>query len=203
MSGSGLEEEVLPSYREALDQGKLKGGIIQAHLKWAVEHHGAEVTEAIRARVSKETAKLVLGPVLATVWYPFRALIELDRALAAVTDEDEAVTYHELGRYSAEINLTTIYKAFARGQPHEFFRREALLHRQFLDFGEVVYSQSEPTACRLAMREYPCYSKVFCHSAAGYYEQAAELHGGDSVRVVESECICEGADGCTYEISWK
>jgi uncharacterized protein (TIGR02265 family) len=203
MSGIGLEEEALPSHREALDQGRLKGGIIQAHLKWAVERHGAEVTEAIRSSVSEQTAKVVLGPVLATLWYPFRTLIELDRALAKISGDDQAATYHELGRYSAEINLTTIYKAFAHGQPHEFFRREARLHRQFLDFGEVVYSQSEPTACRLTMREYPCYSKVFCQSAEGYYERAAELHGGDSVRVAESECICEGADGCTYEIAWS
>jgi hypothetical protein len=190
--------------REQLDGGRVRGGILDSHLRWLRERDGEAALDALRAHVSPETARVLRGPILPISWYPFRALVEIDRAVVVVAglpDERGAIT--ELGRDSARRNLSGSFKSYARPNPHDFFAGVARMHRQYQDFGRAEYEHRGPTACRVSMLAYPCYSKVFCWSAAGYYEQAAALQGGRRGAVTESACVCEGDEACRFDVSWK
>lgn len=190
---------------QKLDGGRVKGAVFRAHIEWVVEHHDIEALDALIRRVSPDTGKALASGILANGWYPFRFVIETDRAIAEICAPGEAPgeIYRDLGRHSAEVNLTGVYKAFRKEDPHKFFERVAMHHRLFLDFGRAQYEQLGPTACRLSMLDYPCYSKVFCLSALGYYEAATRLQGGLLPVVNERECICQGGQACVYEISWS
>ncbi len=189
---------------EALDGGRIKGGILRSHMQWVAETQGGDALARICDRVSPETARILKSPIFPVAWYPFRALVETDRAIAAVVGvRDEKALVGQLGRYSARVNLTTSYKVYARENPHEFFLSAAQLHEHFLDFGHEEYERTGATSCRLSMIDYACYSKVFCWSALGYYEQATTLQGGKDAIVTESECLCRGASACRFEISWS
>jgi hypothetical protein len=188
---------------ERLDGGRIKGGILHAHLDWARQRIGQEYLAQLLARVSPATAEILSSSILATEWYPFRSVIELDRAVAAAVGGEELEVAAELGRHSARLNLTQQYKVFSGGDPAAFFRREALLHRQFLDFGRAQVESTGPNSCRISLSEYTCFAKVFCASARGYYEQAAQLQGGKLVVVREHTCICDGALACVFEVSWS
>lgn len=189
---------------EALDGGRVKGGVLRSHLQWVADHLSADAVDTLSARVPAETAKVLKSPILPVSWYPFRALIETDRAIAAVAGTpDEKSLIRELGRYSARINLTTAYKVYIRDNPQEFFQAAGQLRAHFLDFGREEYTQSGPTSCTISMLDCPCYSKVFCWSALGYYEQAAALQGGQHPEVVEEDCLCRGARSCRFAIRWS
>jgi uncharacterized protein (TIGR02265 family) len=188
---------------EVLIGGSLKGSIIRAHLDWAAKKLGKDALEKIRERVSEQTSKFLSSSILATQWYPFRTLIEVDKAIAALAGGNPDAVYLEMGRHSAGLNLSAVRKVFPHQQPHEFFQKEAVLHNQFLDFGRAEYVKTGSTSCRLVLSEYPCCSKVFCQSARGYYERAGELQGGKGIRVKETECLAEGDDACVFEISWE
>jgi hypothetical protein len=189
--------------KERLDGGRVRGGILQAHLHWVEDQRLPGGITALKARVSDETARVLDGPVLPISWYPFRALVEADRATAALAGGDEKATVVELGRHSARRNLAAGYRFYNRSQPHEFFATVTRMHPQYLDFGREEYESAGPTACRILLLDHSCYSKIYCWSALGYYEQATAFQGGREPEVAEVECACEGAPRCCFELRWS
>jgi hypothetical protein len=188
---------------ERLDGGHVKGGMLHAHVLWLTQNRPDVPLEAVRRRLSGETAHILASQVLPTSWYPFRAVVELDRAIAAACGADERETAVELGRHSARVNLTTSYRVFKKDRPQDFFQDQARLHARFQDFGTARFERLGENGCRLRMLDYPCYSKVFCWSGVGFYEEASALHGAVRPSVVEAECVCEGGSACLFEIRWE
>ncbi len=189
--------------REVLEGGKVKGGMLKAHLQWVAQNRPDLTVEDLCGRVSASTAAVLRGLVLAIGWYPFRAMVETDRAIAEACRGDPEALFKELGRYSARLNLSTSYKVYTRSEPHTFFQIAARVHDQFQDFGRAEYERTGATSCRLSMLDYTCYSPVFCLSGAGYYEQATALQGGRDPQVSEGECHCRGGSACRFDIRWS
>jgi predicted hydrocarbon binding protein len=196
-----------PAGKESLDGGSIKGGILHARFQWLREQgvpgDAEGVKTAIRQRVSEATAEELSGPVLPIRMYAFRTLIEVDRAIAALVHRDEQSLCRELGRFSARVNLTGTYRFFCKPDPHQFFETAARVHRQFQDFGTEEYSRTGLLSCRISFVDSTCYAKPYCWSALGYFEQATLLHGGEEPAVRETECRCDGAELCRFEIGWK
>jgi uncharacterized protein (TIGR02265 family) len=188
--------------REVLDGGNVKGGMLKAHLQWVAENRPGLTIDDLRRRLSPATATVLGQAILPVSWYPFRAVVETDRAIAAACGGDAEALITELGRYSARLNLGTSYKVYTRSEPHAFFQLAARLNRQFQDFGRAEYERTGPTSCRLSMSGYPCFSPVFCLSGLGYYEQATALQGGRDPRVAETKCQCRGGSECRFDIRW-
>lgn len=178
--------------------------MLRSHLDWVRETQPPGALEELLARLPDEIRSGLSGAVLATSWYPFRWLVELDRAIARRFEpSDEAAVLRDLGRYSARENLSTTYKVFDRRNNHEFFENSTLLHRQFQDFGTLEYERTGERSGRMSYHDYPCYSPVFCASGRGYFEQCLVSHGATSVQVEEIKCQCRGDDGCVFEMRWE
>ena len=191
----GVAKEVLPG-------GRMKGGIIKSHLAWLAENRPASDRDTFLSKLTPETKAICAAPVLATNWYTFATLIEIDRKLMELFGHGRMDFLKELGAYSARINLSTTYRAFNRDTNHDFFRNSALLHSQFQDFGKAKYEQVDDHSGRMIHTEYTCYSPIFCASALGYYDGCLTSHGASKATVVEKECQCYGAPTCTFEMKW-
>lgn len=189
--------------REKLEGGRLKGGMFRSHLTWLTEHGKPGDRDAVLARLPEDSRQQLSGMILVSSWFPFGWLIALDRAIMEVCCGGRIEAIEDLGRWSATINLSTVYKAFDRQTNHAFFENSALLHRQFQDFGNVRYERTGETSGRMVLSEYPCYSPIFCASAIGYYQGVLESHGGKNARVRETECQCYGDPSCIFEMSWE
>jgi predicted hydrocarbon binding protein len=188
--------------RESLAGGRVKGAMVRAHLQFVRDRFGepalAETLKALPPAVAAEVHGL-----LPSTWCAFESLISLDRTIARTAHRDERDLVRELGRYSAQINLSTIYRAFHRDDIHEFFRNSAMLHRQFQDFGDCVYENVGKTLGRISIRNAVCYSPAYCGSEIGYLEQVLATHGATSATVTEASCQCLGDDVCTFELRWQ
>ncbi|HEY3053585.1 MAG TPA: hypothetical protein VGK04_09390 [Thermoanaerobaculia bacterium] len=185
--------------REVLTGGRIKGGVIRAHLEWLRRNHGesavTHLVQSLPAHLSTE-----ISSALPSSWCSFESVVTLDRAIAQQHGNN---VLKDLGRFSAKINLDTTYRLFKREDIHEFFRRSVALHAQFMDFGTVVYEQSGDHGGRMLHSGYPCYSPTYCASAIGYYEEALRIHGGRNVIVSESSCQCGGDAACTFVMRWS
>ncbi len=181
--------------------GRVKGSMVRAHLQFVRDRLGepvlAQTLKALPAAVAAE-----IQGSLASTWCAFESLIMFDRAIADVAGRDEREMMRELGRHSAQINLSTVYRAFHRDDLHDFFRNSATLHRQFQDFGDCAYERLGDQQCRITIRNSTCFSPAYCASEAGYLEQVIATHGGKSASVTESTCQCAGDDRCTFELRW-
>jgi len=193
----------LESPKEILDGGRLRGGVFRSHIQWVRDTHGDVGLVKLWTALPTETAEALVGELFDTGLYAFRHLIALDRSIARLFGFEDEPTLVALGAYSARINLSTRFKDFNKNHPHAFFEQSARLHAQFQDFGRALYEKTGPMSCRMKMTGYPCYSKVFCWSAVGYYSQATEMQGGANVRIRETQCQCEGAEACVFDIRWE
>ncbi|HVR37947.1 MAG TPA: hypothetical protein VMU84_02555 [Thermoanaerobaculia bacterium] len=208
----GIYEKPLPVYnvpimittnarRESLTGGHVKGAMVRAHLKYVGDRIGEPFVARTIAALPPAVASEVDG-ALSSSWCSFESLVVLDRTIAQVCNRDERALMRELGRYSAQINLSTVYRAFRRDDIHDFFRRGAALHRQFQDFGTTEYEQVQPTRGRIVVRNAACYSPVYCASEAGYLEEVIAIHGGKEATIFESTCLCANDPLCTFELHW-
>jgi uncharacterized protein (TIGR02265 family) len=192
---------MLNSRREVLAGGRVKGAMVRAHLQFVRDRLGEAAVARTQAALPAAVAAEVDG-ILVSSWCKFESLVVLDRTIASIAGRDSNELMRELGRYSAQINLSTLYRAFDRDDLHEFFRKSATLHRQFQDFGTCVYEQLGPTSGRISIRDAACFSPTYCASETGYLEQVIATHGGTAVSVSESTCRCVSDDHCTFELRW-
>jgi hypothetical protein len=180
----------------------VKGTMLTAHLEWAKERLG-DLEKALGPHLSIESAAALQHFVLATEWFPFRTLIEIDSAIAQAVGGAPEQTYGELGRHSANVNLLNVYKGFVSTEPHRFFERSTLLHDRFQNFGKASYQKVNERAGKIRMEGYTCYSPVYCATAKGYFDEALRLmHAPGPISVVESSCICAGQPACVFDLSW-
>ena len=179
----------------------VKATIVHAHLAWAK----AEIPDLDRRLpplLSPDCRPVIEGGVLATHWFPFRCLIELDRAIATLAGGEVSDVMRSLGRFSAAQNLTGTYRAFVAEDPHRLFERTALLHAQFQNFGRSSYERCGPLAGRIRVDGCDEYSPHFCESAQGFYEGALQTLKGHG-RCAEPLCACLGDVACVFEMDWS
>ncbi|HSP17513.1 MAG TPA: 4-vinyl reductase [Thermoanaerobaculia bacterium] len=191
--------DVRPALREVLHGGRVKGGMVRAHLDWLRRNQGegalVELIHSLSPRVAAE-----IGAALPSSWVSFEAVVALDRAIAKQYGNN---VLKDLGRFSARINLDTTYRLYKREDIHEFFSRSASLHSQFQDFGTAEYERTGDHSGRMTHGHYACFSPVYCASAIGYYEEALRVHGGRNVIVTETSCQCGGDSTCTFVLRWS
>jgi hypothetical protein len=60
-------------FRESLDGGRVKGGVLNAHLEWLDAQKLPAGRSALAPRVSPATARLLETPLLPISWYPARS----------------------------------------------------------------------------------------------------------------------------------
>ena len=184
------------------DKAMVKGTMLRAHLGWAEKRFGAGL-EPVRRALPTPAPAFLSRMVLPTDWIPFSALIVLDRAIAEAAGGDPEDTWLALGRHSAALNLTGVYKSFISGEPHRFFERMTVLHHQFQTFGRSIYEQVGERAGRVRIESPTVFSPVYCVSGRGYYEEALRLLQAPGPIVVRhSACVADGAPACIFELSW-
>jgi uncharacterized protein (TIGR02265 family) len=189
--------------REKLDgPAAVKGTLVQAHLRWAEEQIADARTQLV-PQLEGQCRDLVIRGILATDWIPLRCLVQIDRALAQMTDLEAETAFAAMGRHSAEQNLRGVYRNFVAQEPHQFFEQMSFLHRRFMNFGRSTYEQTGERSGRVRLEEYVEYSPVVCASGRGYYEGALKtMKVPGPIRVEERTCQCAGDPACVYELAW-
>jgi predicted hydrocarbon binding protein len=188
--------------RERLgNSAAVKGTMLQAHLAWAqkalgdVSRLATHLDEPCRVFVDRRT--------LSNVWVPFRCVIQIDRAIAALAGGAADGVFRKLGGHSAALNLGGVYKSFVSDEPHRFFQQMAILHKQFQNFGDWSYEKVDDQAGRITLRDYDEFSPVYCASGAGYFEEALRmLKVPGPIVVAETSCQCAGDATCAFEMKW-
>lgn len=175
---------------EVLTGGQVRADVARAHLQWVRDYHGEHAIESLVALLPDED------------WISFESLITLDRTIERKFGRGRRGFLRELGRYSAHLNLSDAHGAFRGEAIHDFFHRAAMLHTRFQDFGTAAYEELDFTSGKMVHAAYPCFSRVYCTSAIGYYEQALLIHHAVPKRVEETSCQCDGDPSCTFELGW-
>jgi predicted hydrocarbon binding protein len=183
------------------DDAKVKGVMFGGRKKFLSETVGEEGFYAILAKLPPAALSAARTP-LASSWYDFEALVQLDRAIYEAMKATHPNVLALMGAASAELGIGRVYKSLDSAKLEDFLDSQTLFHSQFQKFGRVRFEKTDKGA-RMVYSNYPVYSPIFCASAVGFFMEAILRHGGEQPHVEETTCQTRGQDTCTYELTWK
>src|SRR5262245_31201878 len=106
----------------------VRGAMITARMRYVRERHGEDGVRRVLDAVEAPTRRVLEGRVSAHGWVDYDAFVDLGVTVDRLFGSGDLALRLELGRYSAEVNLPTIYRLFYRfGSPLYIFRRAAQL----------------------------------------------------------------------------
>lgn len=175
----------------------VKGSSISSKFDFVRESFGASAERELRENL-RGTADL--GTILDSSLYPFDLYDRILRAMADRFYDGDLSRLEEVGAYSAEKSLTTIYRAFTDGKDFlGFLSRIGLLHERFYTEGrmDVEVAENQQSA-RILLSGAPVYSDADLFVAGGFYIGAGRLLGLDSINYTLSRSEKEAL----FHLTW-
>jgi uncharacterized protein (TIGR02265 family) len=186
-------------------EARVGGNIILARRTFVQKRGGDALWEKVLAHLPPEDAKSLRRVLLVTTSYPLALNLKLDEAIAKeLYPTDGRRAFLEMGRASAETNLTGPQRAFVRpNDPHHLLSFAEAIYAYYYGQGRRIYQRTGPKSAVLTTLEAPASTPADCLTVVGWHERAIELSGGKDVQVVETRCRAKGDVVCEYRCSWS
>jgi hypothetical protein len=179
------------------EEYKVKGIAVRTKFDYVRENHGKSAEEALKSGLVQYRSHM---PLLDSSWYPFAFYDDVIRAIATRFFSGHLTGLREVGVYSAQQALTTVYKSFARsGSVAEFFKRIGSVHSTYYNLGEMR-DEADPAGngCTVLLSGAPVYSEADQEISVGFFLGACRLLGKP-----EARCSVRTANGgVRYELRW-
>ena len=175
----------------------VKGSSISSKFDFLRETFGSAAELELRESLRGEAD---LGTILDSSQYPFDLY---DRILVAIAErfyDGDLSRLEEVGAYSAQKSLTTIYRAFTQGKDFfGFLSRIGLLHERFYSAGKMeVEVAPDRQSARIHLSGAPRYSDADLFVAGGFYTGPGKLLGHEGIKYV----LARTDDGATFQLKW-
>lgn len=182
---------------------KVKGTAVSASATYLKERLGEEVYLQVVNDLSPEGQKLFGGVVLTSGWYEFSLLLELMKKVEAKLPRGARPLAWEMGRYSAESGIKTVYKIFFRVADVGFIlKRASNIFSNYYDSGVMTVENQERNGASVVVRGFDQPCPYFCDRVLGWVERLLELTGVKNVRVDHPKCRVRGDDRCEFRGRW-
>jgi len=184
---------------------RIKGAVLQSRIKFVREVAGEAGLAKVLGSLGPADREVLNGSILTVLWYPLDLNLRLDAAIAsALSPDDRSRIFLELGRASAEQNLTGVHRAYLRaGEPHFLLSNAPLIYAAYYASGSRTYEKLGEKAAVLRTLNAETISATDCLTVVGWHRRAIELCGGTDVKVVETQCRARGAPHCEYRCEWS
>ena len=182
-------------------QSKLKGVIFAGRKQFLMDTVGRSGFDRLVASLPEPAAHALRTP-LASSWYDFETLIEIDRAILAALAARQPNVLALAGAASAELGVGKVYRSLDSEELVKFLESQVAFHKQFQKFGNVRFEKTDRGG-RMIYADYPVYSPVYCATAIGFFLEAILRHGGKDPEVREATCHTLGDAVCTFEMTWS
>ena len=196
------------SSQPALGGTLLKGMSYRTTLGFIKSKVGEEGLQKAIATLPDDARSAFQKGVLATEFYPFEWIVLLQQAGLSVIGGDKRSVLREMGRFSAENALTTVYKIFFKVGSPEFIIKKAtaVYATYFKGGGEIRMVEESKGFIRMQIDRYPGGHPEFCRRLDGYYEMILELSGAKNIQVVHGSCAYASnppGKACEWTAKWS
>ena len=173
---------------------KIKGSSIRTKFQFVKERFGDAAENALQDKFDRS-----LLPLLDSSWYPFTFNEQVSQAIVHEHFGGDMSKLRDVGAFSAERVLTSVYKFYGTAKGFiEFLRRAELLHETCYSKGGMrVEIGGDLKSCQIHLRA-PVFSEADMQVAAGFYTGAAGFFGEKNV-----SCACAPENsGAHFNMSW-
>ena len=175
----------------------VKGSSISSKFDFIRDTFGPAAERELRESLQSETD---LGTILDSGQYPFDLYDRILEATAERFYDGDLSRLEEVGAYSAQKSLTTIYRAFTQGKDFlGFLSRIGLLHERFYSEGKMeVEVAPDRRGARIHLSGAPRYSDADLFVAGGFYIGAGKLLGLEEI----GYSLARTDQGATFHLKW-
>jgi uncharacterized protein (TIGR02265 family) len=184
---------------------RIKGSVLVTRLNMLRKFGGPACVQQVLQRLSAADRKVLEGIVLPIGWYSLELNARFDAAIADVlSPSDRKRAYVDMGRASAEENLTGPHHVFIRkGDPHFLLSHSPEIYRLYYAVGSRSYEKTGARTAVLRTVGAEGVTAEDCLTIVGWYQRAIELSGGRNVRVTHPKCLARQAPFCEYHCDWE
>ncbi|WP_394842597.1 hypothetical protein LZC95_36705 [Pendulispora brunnea] len=177
----------------------VRASAIRARLDWVRTQRGPEHVEPIFAALDRHELA-IRAAVTPNLWVPFDAYIALNIELDRRFGTGDLALCRVLGRYTAEVNLPTIYRIFYKiGTPTYILTKVAAVWTSHYDSGSASM-RIIPGGCVVSVENFGTPHRCHCNAVLGWMEQTVIITGARLNDARESACRLRGAKACEFEI---
>jgi hypothetical protein len=153
----------------------------------------------------ESSKKLMGGLIFTNNWYPIQdSLVIPMKAISKVFyNGDDIQTARTMGRFSADLALTGVYKFFIQlGSPKYIMERAGRVFTTYFQPSEIVVLNASKNGLVLHITKFPEPEEIVEHNIAGWMERALEKSGCKSVKVEITKSLTKHQNITEFIISW-
>lgn len=184
---------------------KVKGTIISSTQSFVKEHFPNRYQDWFQA-LPPDSQRIFANPVMASEWYDLdQGLLIPTRLIAKLfyNDNLEKVSW-EMGRYSAQIGLTGIYKVFVLiATPQFIMKRGGKILASFYNPSVLTTANERPKGVDILITEFEKSTVVTECRIAGWMEKALEICGVKNITIDKKKSLANGDEITLYEVNWN
>lgn len=183
---------------------KSKGYTLRGALNFVQAKFGEEGMEKLKEKLSEDLKREIQKGIVSSNWYPFKFQVEVYEKIDGVFGSGNFEFCREIGKYTAEYEISTIHKLFLKvGSPETILKFGGLLWGRYYNKGKLEIKFSEKCHAEAYVLEWHPISKAFCIDLFGWMEKTLQLSGASSIFMKHTECFLDGFPHCKYEGVWK
>ncbi|MBI2395614.1 MAG: hypothetical protein HYV09_38970 [Deltaproteobacteria bacterium] len=168
-----------------------------------LDERDPDARQRMRALLSADDAE-ILEEALAIGWYPIDTYVRVIAAIGPAIGLGSAEGARELGRSSADYDLSKIHRLFLRlANPAYVLEKAGEYWGRFYDVGEWRVTRESPQRAVGELRGFPVPDAAYCEFLVGYIGRMFELVGAKNVRFTHPRCRLHGAEACVFVGEWR
>jgi len=184
---------------------KIKGTLVSSTQSFVKSKFANKYQEWVSS-LSPASQNIYKGSIMASGWYEIEdGLLGPTRAIAKMFyagDVDK--TAWDMGRYSAEIGLTGIYKVFILiATPQFIMKRGGKILSSFYDPSVLTTGEERPKGVDIVLKEFENSSVITESRIGGWMEMALEICGVKNISIEKTKSLAKGDDKTIYVVNWE
>ena len=184
-----------------MSESQSKGNVFRNLRKFSERRFGEAAWSDFLARCDPEPREIIRS-ALPIGWYPTTAIFHAFKVFATLDADPSSALLQEFGRYSAEADLTLLYRAFLRlADPAYVIEKAAEYWSRFHERGRWTTKRTEEGATG-ELAEFPS-TVEFCAVNTAYIERMFELAGAKRVKCEHTRCRARGHATCVWTTRWR
>jgi len=183
---------------------EIKGTAVKSTIEFVRARFAERYNEWLEM-LPTDSRAIMESPVYATDWYPIiNAAILPTKAIGHLFYDDIKKGAWEVGRFSAEVSLTGIYKVFIKlTSPAHIIDRASKIMETYYRPAEIAVVERPHKGVRLHIKKLPTNDAVIEHRISGWMERALEINNCKNISINIPLSLSKGDEVTEIAITWQ
>lgn len=184
---------------------EVKGTSVRSVVEFIDKNFPAKKQEWLNS-LSPDSKKLMGGLLFTNNWYPLNiGLAEPMKAISKICfNGDETKTARTMGKYSADVALSGVYKFFVQfGSPKFIIERGSRIFTTYFQPSEMIVLNVQKNSMLVHVTKFSESEHIIEENIAGWMERALEISGCKNVKVLITKSLSRGNNVTEFSFNWS